>query len=107
MYINDCTVIPAIPLSVGFIAIVAYNYGSKFDIIAPADGVYEENCNTGYALCHGVYFANRNNSQLDLAIALLKAGPPIEGARQHCGDHGSLAKYGISCSPSETLMTYI
>ena len=88
--------------SVGFVAIVVYNYGAKFDIIAPDDGLFVEDCNAAYGFCHGVYFGNKNNSQLEVLITMLRAGPAIEGAIQYCGDHGNIAKFGISCSPSES-----
>lgn len=89
-------------LNAGFIAIVVYNYGAKFDIIAPDDGLFVEDCNTAYGFCHGVYFGHKNNSQLELLITILRAGPAIDGATQYCGDHGNIAKFGISCSPSES-----
>ena len=93
----------AVLLSAGFVAIVVYKYGAKFDILVPDYGLYVEDCNAAYSFCHGVYFAHKNNSQLELLITILRAGPAIDGATQYCGDHGNIAKkFGISCSPSKS-----
>lgn len=88
-------------LSAGFVAIVVYSYGAKFDIIAPDDGLFVKDCNVGYGVCHGVYFGHKNNSQLESLITLL-TNPVIDSRTQHCGDHGDITKFGITCSPSES-----
>lgn len=80
---------------------MAYSYGAKFDIIAPDDGLFIENCNMGYGFCHGVYFANKNNSNFDTVISILSE-PTNEDVIRYCGDHGNIAKFGVTCSPSET-----
>ena len=83
---------------------MAYHYGAKFDIIAPGDGVFKENCNMGYGFCHGVYFGNKNNSLLNTTLAVLKSEPSTERATRHCGDHGNIIKFGIVCSPSKAFL---
>lgn len=87
-------------LSAGFVAIAVYGYGAHFDLIAPDDGIFEDGCVMRYGYCHGVYFGNKNNSQLNTVIGLLN----MLSVARHCGDHDNIAKYGITCSPGENLL---
>ena len=98
MLITDADCIDVI---IGYVALVTYNYGAKFDLIAPEDGVYIENCNMGYSYCHGVYFTSKNNTNVSLLVNVLSAGPAFEGGTQHCGDHGVITKFGVTCLPGK------
>ena len=92
----------SIILFAGYVANDMYSYGAKFYIIAPHDGVFFNECYTLlYGYCHGVYFGHKNNTQLATIINLLSLPPIFEGGVKHCGDHGNINKFGITCSPSK------
>ena len=87
----------------GYVAIAVYSYGTRFDIIAPKDGVFFDDCYVlQYGYCHGVYFGNKNNTQVDTLVSILSQPPVLQGEIKFCGSHGNIANFGITCSPSKT-----
>ena len=88
--------------SAGYVAIAVYGYGTQFDIIAPEDGVFFDDCYVRqYGYCHGVYFGNKNNTLVDTLVSILSQPPIFPGEIKHCGSHYSIANFGITCSPSK------
>ena len=89
--------------SAGYVAIAVYSYGTRFDIIAPEDGVFFDDCYVlQYGYCHGVYFATKNNSLVDTLVGILSQPPIFPGEIKYCGSHPSIANFSISCSPGKT-----
>lgn len=101
MHVQSC--IKFVSWSTGYVAIAVYSYGTRFDIIAPDVRVFFDDCHVAqYGYCHGVYFGNRNNTRLDTLVSLLSQPPLSPDEIKHCGSHGSIADFGITCSPSKT-----
>ena len=89
--------------SVGYVAIAVYSYGTRFDIIAPEDGVFFDDCYVlQYGYCRGVYFGHKNNTLVDTLVSILSQPPIFEGEIKYCGSHSSIEGFGITCSPSKT-----